>query len=367
MTSAHTRYDVRIFQKECTSLAKAGFQVYLVVDDEMEDEVKNNVHIKSTFHKPKNRIDRMLRSTSKVYKKALSVNAEIYHFHDPELLFFGDLLKRKGKKVIFDSHEFTVKQIELKDYLPLFFRKLIAFFYGTYERSVVRKLDAVISPCTFAGKKYFEDQYTNEVLINNVPKIEDVKVADSLIKEKKQQACYVGGLTEERGIIEIVKASDKAEVPLVLAGEFSSIELKNVILDNKNQFVEYAGVLDRIQVRKLLSQSIMGLSVLQDVGQYKYLDNLPTKVYEYMGAGLPVIISNFPYYKKVIEEFECGICVSSNQIEDIAESIKWVLAHQDEAEAMGKRGQVAVREKFNWSLEEKKLVSLYKDLLGKNA
>lgn len=366
MTSAHARYDVRIFQKECTSLAEAGFQVYLIVDDEMEDEVKNNVRIKSTFHRSKNRIDRMFNSAMKVYKKALAVNAEIYHIHDPELLPFGYFLKRKGKKVIFDSHEFTAKQIEFKDYLPLFLRKPIAFFYRVYEKWVVGKLDAVITPCTFAAKKYFADQGVTEVLINNLPKIEDVNIAKSLTEKKKQQACYVGALTEKRGIIEIVKASEKAEIPLILAGEFSTRDLKNMILSNKNLFVEYVGVLDRIQVRKLLSQSIIGLSVLKDVGQYKYLDNLPTKVYEYMGAGLPVVVSDFPYYKKVVEDLECGICVNPNQIENIVDSMKWLLEHPDEAEKMGKRGQKAVMEKFNWSLEEQKLILLYKELLGKN-
>lgn len=246
MTSVHKRYDVRIFQKECTSLAEAGFQVYLIVDDEMEDEVKNNIRIKSTCHKPRNRIDRMFNSALKVYKKALAVNAEIYHLHDPELLPFGYLLKQKGKKVIFDSHEFTAKQIELKDYLPLFLRKPVVFFYRLYEKWIIRKLDAVITPCTFAGKKYFAVQGVNEVLINNLPKTEDVNITGSLAEQKKQQACYIGGLTEERGIIEIVKASEKAEIPLILAGAISSAGLKNVIFSNENQFVEYAGVLDRI-------------------------------------------------------------------------------------------------------------------------
>lgn len=364
MTSAHKRYDVRIFQKECISLAKAGLQVYLIVDDELEDEVKNNVRIKSTFHKSKNRIDRMFNSAIKVYKKALAVDAEIYHFHDPELLPYGYLLKRKGKKVIFDSHEFTVKQIELKDYLPLLLRKPAAFFYRLYEKWIVRKLDAVISPCTFAGKKYFADPCTNEVIINNLPKIEDVNMTDPLVKGKKKQVCYIGSLTEERGIIEIVRASEKARIPLILAGEFSPFDLKDEILSKKNPFIKYAGILDRIQVKALLSQSFIGMSVLQDVGQYRYLDNLPTKVYEYMGAGLPVIVSDFPYYKKVIEKFGCGICVCPNRIEEIADGIKWLLDHPDEAEKMGKRGQEAIKKIYNWEKEKEKLLCLYQELLS---
>ena len=109
MTSVHPPEDVRIFHKECVSLAEAGYEVYLV--ERGESCEKNGVHIIGLGDLPKNRLKRMTEGAKKVYEKALELDCDIYHFHDPELLPYGLKLKKKGKKVIFDSHENTLEQI----------------------------------------------------------------------------------------------------------------------------------------------------------------------------------------------------------------------------------------------------------------
>jgi len=98
LTSVHARYDIRIFHKECVSLAKAGYDVTLVVADGKGDEEKNGVTIVGVGQKPKSRIKRMILTVTKVYKAAKRKDADVYHFHDPELLPVGWLLQRKGKK-----------------------------------------------------------------------------------------------------------------------------------------------------------------------------------------------------------------------------------------------------------------------------
>ena len=132
LTSAHPRYDTRIFYKMCKSLSKK-YEVNLVVADGKGDEIKDNINI-FDVGKSKNRKDRMLNITKKVFQKALEINVKIYHIHDPELIPIGVKLKKLGFKVIFDMHENTPKQIKNKNYIPFILRNIISNVYKFYER-----------------------------------------------------------------------------------------------------------------------------------------------------------------------------------------------------------------------------------------
>lgn len=140
LTSVHRTTDVRIFHKQCTSLAKAGYETYLVGPGQSRSE--NGVNVIGVGEATGGRLSRMTRFANKVYKVALAIDADIYHFHDPELLPYGLRLKKKGKTVIFDAHEIYPEQILSKTYLGIF-RGLISSVFSIYEKYVVAKLDAV--------------------------------------------------------------------------------------------------------------------------------------------------------------------------------------------------------------------------------
>src|SRR5665648_1215595 len=129
VTSAHPRYDVRIFHKECKSLANNGFDVTLLVNDNLTNEFINGVKIVSTQLKPKNRYDRMVKSKKNIKKQMLELDADIYHFHDPELLPEAGWIKYKGKKVIFDFHEDVSQQILFKKWIPQQIRHIVSLVY----------------------------------------------------------------------------------------------------------------------------------------------------------------------------------------------------------------------------------------------
>lgn len=360
LTSAHSRYDIRIFAKMCSSLAAFGYDVNLVVADGKGYEEKNNVKIYDVG-KPFKRIERMIKSSLLVYKMALFLNGDIYHIHDPELLPYAYLLKCKGKKVIFDSHEDTPKQILTKPYLNKRLLIPISFIYEKFEKYICSKLDYIVTATSFI-KDIFIKYNINTQVINNYPILGELECTKKT--NKKNQICYVGGLMPIRGIYELVESMRYVNnnVSLAFAGNFfegiNEKELYNRISKEK---LVLKGFLNRAQVSELLSSSLAGVVTFLPFSNH--INAQPNKMFEYMSAGLPVIGSDFPLWKEIIEDNHCGICVNPMNPKEIAEAIDYLYEHKDEAEQMGLNGKKSVYKKYNWDIEKKKLLNIYEKLL----
>ena len=368
VTSAHESDDIRILHKECVSLAKVkGNDVYLVARGDSYEY--NGVHVVGIGKLPSGRISRMIQGSKVVFEKALSIDADIYHLHDPELLLHAKKIVKKGKKVIFDSHEYYYKQILEKHYIPRIMRQAIAKAYFNIESRACKLLSAVIFPCPIDGKHPFEGRAKNCIYIDNLPLLDEMIYEDNLEKKDvhKPKVCCVGSLTHERGITQLVKACYAANVELILGGDFSPISFETEIKESKEfSIVDYRGYCNRKEIKDIYQTADIGASTILPVGQYPIIWNFPTKVYEYMMQGLPFVISDFVYNKKMIEQYQCGITVNPYDVEEIASAIRYLVDNPKEAKTMGENGRRAIKEKFNWSIEEKKLYNLYEMVMEDN-
>lgn len=363
VTCVHGKEDVRIFLKECCSLAQAGYDVWLVQQGESYD--KRGVHVAGFGAIAPNRLRRMLQTAKQAYKKALEVDADLYHLHDPELLPYALKLKRRGKKVIFDSHERYTEQLKEKPYLPSWCLGLVAGAYGWYERYVLSKIDAVIFPCTMGGINPFEKVCARSAIISNAAILDELFTQIDTTAEKcRNQICYIGGLTYARGITYLIQAAHKADARLSLAGAFSPKEYEQELRAMEAfSSVDFRGLLDRTEVAKLLKQSVAGICTLLNEGQYYKIDTFGIKVFEYLSVGLPVILSDSPYNKAMVSQYQFGICVDPTNVEQISQAIRYLLDHPEQARQMGENGRKAVEQVFNWNTEEKKLFALYEDIV----
>lgn len=361
LTSVHHRYDARICLKECLSLSK-NYKVYLIVADGKGDELKEGLTILDAGEF-KGRKQRVLGASKAILEKAISLKANVYHLHDPELIFIGLRLQKLGKKVIFDAHEDFPKQILTKPYIPLLLRKFISFFASIFEKRLCSGFNGIVAATPFIAEKFTKIN-KNVVNINNFPKIEELQIVNNHNREIGQ-ICYIGGISVERGIVEIINALllTKKKTSLVLAGKFHSQQLE---LDVKNMKgwdkVNFVGFVDREGIRNILSNVQIGLVTLHPT--ISYLDSLPVKLFEYMCAGIPVIASDFPLWKEIIIKYNCGICVDPEDSNEIAQAIDYLMDNPQIANEMGKNGLRAVQTEFNWANEEKKLFDFYEKVLG---
>ena len=357
LTSVHPSFDIRIFQKEAKTLAKAGYKVTLIAQHE-KDEIVEGIKILS-LPKPRNRIERMTITVWQVYRKALKVDADIYHFHDPELIFIGMLLKLRGKRVIYDVHEDVPRQNLSKSYIAPALRKPVSVMIGALEAFFAKRYDGVVTATPFINRRFL-NLGANSVNVSNFPFIFELYTLENKWERKEKVVCYVGGITRIRGAFEMVEAIGKTCYGLILAGDIEpGLESRLNRLFGWKQ-VETLGFVNRNGVKEVMARSIGGLVVLYPT--FNHLDALPVKMFEYMSAGIPVIASNFKLWKEIIEGSECGICVDPLNPDEIAEAITWIIENPIKAMSMGENGRKAVKERYNWIQESRKLLKLYRKM-----
>jgi len=368
LSTVHSVSDTRIFHTQAKSLVIAGFDVKFIVPHD-KDEEKDGVKI-IALPTIKNRYLRILRS-SRILFPALKNHADVYHFHDPELLPVGVLLKiLTGKKILFDVHENVKMQILTKQWLPLTLRRPLSFLYRVIEKLSLPFIDRII----IAEDSYQENyrRYSNKVLvIRNYPLLSYRK---SLTPDKFSDPTliYVGEISRNRGAIELIESVRQLKpkynnLRLLFAGSlFPRILREMTMLIDKYELKEnitLMGYIPHEEIYDILPKAHIGLAILHPIPNF--IESMPTKLFQYMSNELPVITSDFPLWREIIEENKCGFTVDPLSPGEIAEAVTYLLDNPQLMKEMGENGKKAVNNKYNWETEATQLISCYNDLFRK--
>ncbi|MEW6095442.1 MAG: glycosyltransferase family 4 protein [bacterium] len=365
LTTVHSHFDERIFYKEVKTFVKAGYDVVLIAQNDKE-EIVDGIRI-VPLPMLKNRLKRMVLLPFPCLLKALKQKANVYHFHDPELLLVGLLLKLMTKaNVIYDVHEDYGKQILSKSYLPKFARSTIAWAVNKIEKVISRTFDAIVTAT--------DDIFNNFSYHKRAVAVKNFPVLSNFAEIKKDHTnnsgvfnlIYVGGLTEIRGVTQMIQAleyiNSNKKVNLTLCGKFYPANYEKQVRSLKGfEKVEYKGWIEPQDIPSTITQADVGIVCLHPITNY--LTALPVKLFEYMAVGLPVIASNFPLWKEIVEGNNCGVCVDPLNPKEITRAVKYLIEHPELRKKMGESGRKAIVEKYNWEKESKKLIKLYKELL----
>lgn len=358
ISSLHPEKDHRIFFKECASLSKAGYNTHLILCNrrafnELDIEVHN-----LTFEYT-NRIDRIKKSLVYILGKAIEIDAEIYHLHDPELLMIAKRLKKLGKQVIYDAHEDVPIQILGKPYIPKWLRKPIARIYRSFEANICKQIDATVVASPSMLPRF--ESYNRAVGLFNFPQWRRAESVDWNSRERA--ICYVGTLTENRGLYNILEAIKDLDLTFYVAGNWHSKSFEQKCMAHPAwSKVEFLGYIDQVQLYALLSRVKIGLSMLHPLPNYKQA--YTGKMFEYMAAGIPVLVSDFELWNQVVDQASCGQTCPPLDTVALSSCIQTMLDNDQQSDLQGKNGKQAARDHYNWSSQEKKLYELYHSLLN---
>jgi glycosyltransferase involved in cell wall biosynthesis len=304
----------------------------------------------------------MIGTPRRLLAAARAIDARICHLHDPELIPIGLRLKRDGHTVVFDSHEDYPVQFRYKPYLPPFLGRLAATTADRLQRWALPKFDAVVA-ATPGIRDALEGQCRQVVSVSNFPTLDEWSAGPSGDPDRRRTVCYVGGISAARGVFEMIRAIDVCSegVSLRMCGPFVPASLREACEREPGwRRTQYLGILDRRGVAATLANSLAGLVVLHP--QRNYMESQPIKLFEYMAAGLPVICSDFPAFRSIVEGHRCGICVDPLEPSAIADAVGRLHRDPGLAAELGRNGRMAAERTFNWGSEERRLLDLYSRL-----
>jgi glycosyltransferase involved in cell wall biosynthesis len=360
ITTVHPVDDHRILHKECRSLREAGYDVTLIAPA-AENVVLEGISVVALRRTPRNRLERMALRARGAYRAAREVDADLYHFHDPEFLPFAVRLARSGKRVVYDAHEDVPVQMRYKEWIPGRVRPAAVRAFAALEAAAVSRLHAVVTPSHTALERLRRSQPTT-ILLANYPRLDEIVPAPRW-SDRERAACYVGGITRERGARELIAAMAGVDGVLHIAGAFTPPALRQELEREPGwAHVSYAGRLGRSAINALLARAKVGVIPLHPTANY--VDAYPVKLFEYLAAGLPIVATDVPRWRAVLEAHGCGVCVPFGDPALLGAAIERLLDDDDGTRAMGERARSAAERHYSWETQAVALTDLYERLLA---
>ena len=342
LSSVHPPNDPRIVGKILQSLSKT---------------------FKVSYYLPQKRYDQLLARFFLVHPiillKFLQIRPKIVYIFVAELLPLAFVFEWFGSKIIYEVQENLYKKISTKTQNKHWlFQKVFSFF----DQKARQRFHLIFTEDAYL--KEYDNLKKSFAVVHNFSKKE--WITRPLPNPISTDFFYAGVISNERGFDTIVAAILilKLKYPTIKLHLFGRLNINpNSIqgFDNVKDRLIFYGYTDQEVAFKTAQNCIAGLALLKPVGDYP--DSYPSKIFDYMALGLPVITSDFEIYKNVVEASKCGFCISAFDAEILAKKMTWFIENPSERQKMGIKGRAAIIKKYNWENEAEKLIELCSQVL----
>lgn len=361
LTTVHQPRDNRIHNKECQALLDAGIDVTLVAHA-AEDEPGGRPPLVALTPR-RGRFARVVSGQWQSWHELQRLRPRLVHIHDPELVPMTWLWTRLHRaRAVYDAHEDLVAQVSTKSYLPAAVRPLVRVLARCLVVAANFSMDAVVAATDDVAAGF---RHRRTVVVRNYPWLKDYPAIEP--QPVSGRVAYVGDLTEERRLsfmIEVVRRArqSRPEAHLVLAGR--PLGSAQAVLEAVAEpgLVDHRGLLRPAEVPAVLASASVGLIFLDPLPNYTR--SLPTKLFEYMAAGVPFLASDFPFWRQEFDPWNAGRFTDSTDVDAAASALVAMLDDVEGRARMGRRGRHAIEEGLNFESQAPALVELTRDLLG---
>jgi glycosyltransferase involved in cell wall biosynthesis len=357
VSSVHRWTDNRIHYRECATLVEHGYRVTLVAVDTPVPGPKTAVRVIACPPVP--RLRRMAFGSVRAVRTALKTNASIYHLHDPELVWAVPYLRLRGKKVVWDAHEDLPLDVQSKAYLRPVGRRVAQVAARAILRVAALANQVVAATEPIAAR--FPPAKTT--VVHNYPPLRLAEDSASPVTARPQAAVYVGLMAQRRGAFVMADAARsplfpaswvlRAAGPMISPGFEAELAARPGWAD-----VDYLGVVPPEEARDLMLNARVGLLLLQDTPAHRG-GALPTKLFEYFAAGLPVIASDFEHWRPIIRDHDCGLLVDPSSPSEVAAAIARYASDDQLALRHSANARRLAVEQLNWTAEGQALLGVY--------
>lgn len=382
LSTVHEAIDNRILNKECQTLAARGYDVTLIAQHPRTEQIHDVTIV--GLERPSSRVRRLTQTLAMAVWKALKERPNLLHFHDPELMIAAPIFRLFGISVVYDVHEDYVTSIRDKSYLG-WLRFPLSMAIAVIERFTCLYCHIVVAERSYQSRfgnctmvlNYPRDQVATDTMRGSTRRSGSkahVNAAGNQSSSGRLRVLFTGGIHPNRGAVhhaQLVQLHPELEVHLVGRIDASTREQllsavdsdrQRLVIDGGEQLTPFDHIVDRYNEGNWLA----GLAIFpRSIDHYgKEL----TKFFEYMAAGIPILCSDFPVWRSLVETHQCGVVVDPDSTESMQSAIEYLIAHPDEVERMGKNGLAAAGQ-YTWDSQADNLVELYEKILttGKSA
>lgn len=361
VSSVHSWSDNRVHYRECVTLAEAGLRVTLVAVRSTTDAPRSAVDVIELPRMP--RAARVILGSARAVMAGLRTKAPIVHLHDPELVWAIPLLRALRRQVIYDAHEDLPRQVAGKAYIPRPLRPVAVAVAHAAVR-VAALSNRVVAATPTIATNFPKGDVT---VVRNYPVLRSEEAQARPAHLRRATVAYVGLIAPTRGAHVMVDAAAHGAFPqgwrLTMAGPMSSELLEDLRSRPGWAATDYLGQVPPDKARDLLLDATVGFVLLEDKPAHR--DALPTKMFEYLAAGLPVIVSDFPLWREIVHDGDCGLVVDPTSPAEVAAAVS---RYANDPELVARHSANARRlavEELNWQREGETLVGLYRELTAR--